>query len=87
MPRLYYYTRRGCHLCEVMLEELLPLLRGRVELEMRDIDSDPEWLRKYDIRVPVVEVNGEVVSGYPLDESAIRHFLAEIPEIAGETGE
>ena len=70
-----------------MLEELLPLLRGRVELEMRDIDSDPEWLRKYDIRVPVVEVNGEVVSGYPLNESAIRHFLAEIPEIAGETGE
>lgn len=69
-----------------MLEELLPLLRGRAELEMRDIDTDPEWLRKYDIRVPVVEVNGEVVSEYPLNESAIRHFLAEIPDIAGETG-
>jgi hypothetical protein len=71
-----YYTRTGCHLCEVMLEELLPLIRGRAELETRDIDSRPEWLEKYDNRVPVVESGGQVLSEYPLDRDAITEFLA-----------
>lgn len=87
MPEVFYYTRRGCHLCEVMLEELLPLLRGRAEVQVRDIDSRAEWLQKYDIRVPVVEAAGQVVSEYPLDYAAIDRFLAELPDIDGQTGE
>ena len=76
MKVIHYYTRAGCHLCEVMLEELLPLIRGRAELERRDIDSYPEWREKYDIRVPVVESGGQVISEYPLDRDAIIEFLA-----------
>lgn len=75
MKVIHYYTRTGCHLCEVMLEELLPLIRGRAELERRDIDSHPEWRKKYDIRVPVVESGGQVISEYPLDRDAITEFL------------
>jgi hypothetical protein len=70
-----------------MLEELLPLLRGRAEIQVRDIDSRAEWLHKYDIRVPVVEASGQVVSEYPLDYAAIDRFLAELPDIDGQTGE
>jgi len=80
MTKIHYYTRTGCHLCEIMLEELLPIIRGRAELEARDIDSDAEWREKYDIRVPVVESGGRVISEYPLDRDAIHAFLAELPE-------
>lgn len=76
-----YYTRAGCHLCEIMLEELLPLLRGRADVERCDIDSRPDWREKYDTRVPVIEFEGVLVSGYPLDHGAIRRFLARVPEI------
>jgi len=80
MTKLHYYTRKGCHLCEIMLEELLPLIRGRAELETRDIDSQPDWRRKFDIRIPIVEFNGRLISGYPLDHDAIHAFLAGLPE-------
>ena len=80
MPIIHYYSRKGCHLCEVMLEELLPLIRGRADIEMRDIDTHAEWREKYDIRIPVIEYEGELVSAYPLDYDAIRVMLAQIPE-------
>tara|TARA_R110002096_G_scaffold163266_1_gene330669 strand:+ start:15245 stop:15514 length:270 start_codon:yes stop_codon:yes gene_type:complete len=83
---IHFYTRRGCHLCEIMLEEVLPLVRGRAEIQTRDVDSDPEWHRKYDIRVPVLEINGELVSEYPLDVEALKRRLAEIPENNAEIG-
>ena len=77
MPTLGYYTRRGCHLCEQMLEELLPLIRGRAELEIRDVDTRQDWLRLYDSRVPVVEYKGRVITEYPMDRDAIFELLAE----------
>jgi hypothetical protein len=80
MDVIHYYTRQGCHLCELMLEELLPLIKGRASVEVRDVDTRPEWLALYDIRVPVVEHGGEFVSGYPLDRSAIDALLARMPE-------
>ncbi len=81
MGVIHYYSRKGCHLCEVMLEELLELLGGRAEVEMRDIDSKVEWREKYDIRVPVIEFEGQIVSEYPLDHDAIRGLIAQMPEI------
>lgn len=80
MAVIHYYSREGCHLCEVMLEELLPLIRGRADIQMRDIDTVDEWREKYDIRIPVIEYDGELVSTYPLDYDAIRVMLAEIAE-------
>lgn len=80
MAVLHYYSRKGCHLCEVMLEELLPLIRGKAEIKYRDIDTQPEWCEKYDVRVPVIEYEGQLVSEYPLDYGAVRAVLSRIPE-------
>jgi hypothetical protein len=80
MAVIHYYSRKGCHLCEVMLEELLPLIRGRAEIEYRDIDSQQEWREKYDVRVPVIEYDGQLISEYPLDYGAIRAILSRMPE-------
>ena len=75
MVQLQYYSRRGCHLCEIMLEELLPMLRGKAEIEVRDVDTNSDWLEKYDIRVPVIECDGRVISEYPLDSASIAALL------------
>lgn len=83
---IHFYTRRGCHLCEVMLEQLLPLIRDRAEIRIRDVDDNLEWRRKYDIRVPVVEIDGEVISEYPLDVEALGQRLGEMPEKSTEIG-
>ena len=39
LPVLNIYSRRGCHLCEVLIEELLPIIEGRAELYILDIDT------------------------------------------------
>jgi hypothetical protein len=67
-------------LCEVMLEELLQLIGGSVDLEIRDIDTRADWREKYDVRVPVVECDGRVISEYPLNSDAIRGILPDSPE-------
>ncbi|MEM1173454.1 MAG: glutaredoxin family protein [Pseudomonadota bacterium] len=72
---LIVYSRRGCHLCEVLLEELLPLVRGRVAVEVRDIDTRDDWHDTYNTRVPVVEYDGEAVSEYHLDRDRVLSVL------------
>lgn len=61
-----------------MLEELLPLTRGRVDIDVHDVDTRLQWHEKYDIRVPVLEYEGRVVSEYRLDHAAVAEILAEI---------
>jgi hypothetical protein len=80
MAVLHFYSRRGCHLCELMLEELLPMIRGKAEIELRDIDSQPHWRERYDVRVPVIEFEDRLISEYPLDHSAVRELLCQLPE-------
>lgn len=71
MPLVQVYSRPGCHLCERLLEELLPLLRGRARLEVRDVDADPAWQRTFGTRIPVVEVDGQVICELKLDVAAV----------------
>ena len=75
---LYVYSRRGCHLCDVLVEALLPLVRGRLDIEVRDIDSRDDWKERFDARVPVVEYEGEVVCQYRLDQPSIESLLAKL---------
>ena len=76
MPVLHVYSRQGCHLCDVLIEALLPMVRGVFTIEVRDIDSRPDWRKIYDVRVPVVEFDGRIVCQYKLDRSAIADLLA-----------
>jgi glutaredoxin len=74
---LVLYSRPGCHLCEVALEELVAL-RGegyRFELREVDIESDEALLVRMLERIPVVELNGEVVSELILDRTSVRARL------------
>ena len=77
-PVLRVYSRQGCHLCEKLLEDLLPIVRGRLRVDVIDIDSDERLRSLYDTRVPVVEFAGESLCEYTLDAAAIREILAGV---------
>jgi len=70
------YSRRGCHLCEEMLEQLEPLCRGRATLKVEDIDTRPDWIDAYSVYVPVLAVDGVEVCHYQLDRAAVSKLLA-----------
>ncbi len=78
-PTLHVYSRRGCHLCDVLVEALLPLVRGRLDVEVRDVDTRDDWRERYGARVPVVEFEGEVVCQYRLDRPSIEAIVARYP--------
>jgi hypothetical protein len=72
---LVVYSRQGCHLCEIMIEELLPLARGRARVRVRDVDTRDDWRELYGRRVPVLEYDGLSLCEYRLDHGAVRELL------------
>lgn len=76
MDTLQVYSRQGCHLCEALIEALLPVTRGKLEIEVLDIDTRPEWIDTYGTRIPVVEYHGRFVCEYRLDMDAIQGIIA-----------
>ncbi len=80
MTPLRIYSRPGCHLCEQLLEDLMPLVRGRLEIEFVNIDDDADLGREYGTRIPVIEFAGQFVCQYTLDRIAIRAILDDLPE-------
>jgi len=60
--RTVLYVRQGCHLCEQFLLELELEFGSAVEgLRVVDVDGDSELAARFGLRVPVLEVAGEVV--------------------------
>jgi glutathione S-transferase len=72
------YMRDGCHLCEEAVERIAAMREsGPAPFELRevDIESDDLLLRRMLERIPVIEVDGEVVSELVLDATALRARL------------
>ena len=80
MRSLVVYSREGCHLCEQLIEELLPMIRGSLDLDVRDIDRRADWHAEYNTRIPVVEFEDEFVCQYTLDRPAIQTIVAGCAE-------
>ena len=70
MRRVTLYTRVGCHLCDEA-KKVLDRARGSAsfELEIRDIDRDPELRRLYNEEVPVIAIDGVKAFKYRLTEA------------------
>ncbi|HEY7949912.1 MAG TPA: glutaredoxin family protein [Solirubrobacterales bacterium] len=77
MTRVTVYSRPECHLCAEAIERLVALHGEgyRFELHEVDIESEELLLRRMLERIPVVEVDGTVVSELVLDEAAVRTRL------------
>jgi hypothetical protein len=77
MTDVVVYSRPGCHLCEEAVAKIVALHEEgyRFGLHEVDIESDKLLLRRHLERIPVVEVDGTVVSELVLDETAVRARL------------
>jgi glutaredoxin len=70
------YSRRGCHLCELVKESLTKLSRrGGFTWHEVDVDSDSELRRQFNDEVPVVFIDGHKAFKYRMDE---REFLRRL---------
>jgi len=74
------YSRRGCHLCQQAEEMLFFHAPAAVTV---DVDSDPDLLRRYGSRVPVLEVHGRVVLEGRFDEPELVRSLARAAGVPG----
>jgi glutaredoxin len=72
---LVLYGRPGCHLCDdarAVLERI-----GHPFAEV-DIERDPDLLKRYLERIPVVALDGEELFDFHVDEPALRARLGRV---------
>jgi hypothetical protein len=71
------YTRPGCHLCDEVREAILALREELPPFELSEvnIEQDDGLLARYLERIPVVAVDGEVVSELELKLDRLRASL------------
>jgi hypothetical protein len=75
--RLLLLVREGCELCEALQAELLDLGQAvpLPPLELADVDSDPEWQRRYGLKIPVLLWDGQPIATTRLDPAEIRRLF------------
>jgi hypothetical protein len=78
MITLILYSRPECHLCEMLTDELAPLLQGRAQVQHVDVSHDPDLERRYGLRIPVLVAGETELSSYPLDREQVEKYLAAI---------
>jgi len=79
MPELrevILYSRKGCHLCEIVKETLAKLQRrGGFHWREIDVESDEALRRQFTDEVPVVYIDGRKAFKYRIDE---QEFLKKL---------
>ncbi|MGC9224512.1 MAG: glutaredoxin family protein [Terracidiphilus sp.] len=77
MHEVLVYSRKGCHLCDVVKETLAQLC-GEADFEWRevDIDADRELCEKYNDEIPVVFIDGRKAFKYHMDARRFLRALA-----------
>ena len=76
VPRVIVYSRKGCHLCEIVKESLAKLERhAKFTWQDVDVDSDEHLHRQFTDEVPVVFIDGRKAFKYHMDE---REFLRKL---------
>ena len=73
------YSKPGCHLCDVVLEDL-QLLGYEMDLTVKtvDITTDPALLERFHALIPVVDIDGGPLLTPPITIGRLREALAEI---------
>jgi glutaredoxin len=70
------YSRKGCHLCEIVKESLAKLEKHNpFTWQEVDVDGDTELHRKFTDEVPVVFIDGRKAFKYHMNE---RDFLRKL---------
>jgi glutaredoxin len=77
LPRVRLYARPDCHLCDEARAGLERLLADGLDFELEevDIETDDELHARFMERIPVIELDGEIVSELWLDADGLRTRL------------
>lgn len=76
-----FYTREGCHLCEVAVVALDALAREfPIEVTAINIDLDLALLDRFNDIVPAIAVADELVTNAPIDLNAVRAAVRSAAE-------
>ena len=77
MHEVLVYSRKGCHLCEVVKNQLAQLQSDH-DFAFRevDIDADPELRQKFNDEIPVVFIDGRKAFKYHLEPAQFLRTLA-----------
>ena len=78
MPDVVLYGRPGCHLCDEAREAILGF--DGIELREVDIESDDRLFAAMLERIPVVELDGVVVSELEFDRDAFLSAMRGLAE-------
>ncbi|QKY69880.1 glutaredoxin family protein [Lentibacillus sp. CBA3610] len=76
MRHIIFYTKENCSLCDDALATL-ELLRHDYpfEIEKRDIHTKDEWLEKYQLQIPVVQINDTTLNCEQISYDALEQAL------------
>lgn len=76
-PGLVMVSREGCHLCDDMLRELADLERDQAipPVAIIDVDADPELIRRFGLKVPVLLFDGSVICHYTLNSQELLRLV------------
>ena len=84
MARVELITRVGCHLCDEARDVIASVCEYHaISWQTTDVDTDPELAARYSDHVPVVLVDGVVVSYWFVDADQLISAL----EASSQRGE
>ena len=79
MRKLTLYGKPGCHLCDdarAAVERVTA--RREIPLEQVDISRDPVLYKRYGERIPVLEMDGQTVFEFFVDEVVLEQRLDRV---------
>jgi glutaredoxin len=77
--KLTLYGKPGCHLCHEAREAVKRVLLDReLGLEEVDISLDPALFARYGERIPVLELDGELLFEFVVDGDLLRERLDRV---------
>lgn len=81
-PIFYVYTKQGCHLCEILIEQLMETLRDKADIKFIDIESKPELFNEYCEIIPLVKYRDKELFRYHYDHNIIKKIMMTFPRQA-----
>jgi len=76
-PGLVVVSREGCDLCQEMLHSLAELERTQAipPVTIVDVDTNPEWQRRFGLKVPVLLLDGSAICHYTLNSKELLRLV------------
>lgn len=76
MLNITIYSKKNCHLCDIAKVTLLKLQKEfSFSLIEVDIEKDKEIFEKYKYLIPVLEIDGEKIFTYKVNEAELKTIL------------